>query len=217
MPRRTPCAIAAAAVVLSAALAGCGGGKSGQEGAGVTQSATPTPSADPYASSYVPYPAYAEAARQTGILPDVVQRELGFHDGIKALCRSKPEDFTKLLAEMRSTAATKDEPVATLRAMLDEVSLRLGLACPRRMSDWIAARGDSADPVDDLEPTETPEPIPVASDEPTGSSDSTGTPSADPEYSESNFGPASVRGLVPAEDENADATPASTDEPASSY
>lgn len=178
MPRRTPFAIAAAAVALSAALAGCGGSK-GDPG-GVTQSATPTPSADPYAFSYVPYPSYSEAARQTGILPDVVQRELGFHAGIAKLCRSTSGDLTMLLDELRTASARKDEPVGTLRAMIDEVSLRMGLACPKRMSDWIGARGDSANPTDDIEPTEAPEPVVTESptgtpDDPTSWSDSGGS------------------------------------------
>jgi hypothetical protein len=92
--------------------------------------------------------------------------------------------------------------------MIDEVSLRLGLACPRRMSDWIAAGGGAAEPTEEPDPTETPEPS--ASDEPTGSSDSgssysgsssgSGSDSgssatADPSYTESNFGPARLDGL----------------------
>jgi hypothetical protein len=208
-------AIAAAAVMLSAALAGCGGGKGNGPGGGanVTQSATPTPSTDPYGFTYVPYGDYAEAARQTGILPDVVKPEYGFHAGIAALCRRTPEDLTKLLDELRSASARKEAPGYALRGMVDEVSLRLGLACPRRMSDWIAAGGGGAEPTEEPDPTETPQPS--ASDEPTGSPDSGSSDSgssdsgssdsggsgsggsATPEatYSESNFGPARIDGL----------------------
>lgn len=205
MPRRRPFAIAAAAVAISAALTGCGG-SNGANDADSTPSATPTPSADPYAFSYVPYPSYKEAARQTGLRPDVVKRELGFQTGIAALCRSLPADFTILLDELRKESSTKDEPGNTLQAMIDEVSLRLGLACKTRMSDWISAGGGTATPTEDpdsfefSDPSESPDPS--ATGEPTGAADSEsdsesgGFSTTEPEYEESNFGPARLDGLT---------------------
>lgn len=213
MPRRTPFAIAAAAVALSAALAGCGGSKDGT--AANAPTATPTASIDPFAFEYVPYPTYKEAARQTGLRPDVVKGEYGFQAGIATLCRSLPADYTNLLDEIRKEASTKDEPGNTQQAMIDEVSLRLGLACSKRMSDWIEAGGGSAAPTEEPEPVESPDE--TASAEPTesagtgsdhsgddsgshdsGSEDaeSGGSATADPDFSESNFGPARLDGLT---------------------
>lgn len=200
MPRRSPFAIAAAAVALSAALTGCGGASKDGPGA-----STPTPSAtasaDPFAFEYVPYPTYKEAARQTGLRPDVVKSELGFQTGIATLCRSLPADFTNLLDELRKDSSAKDEPGYTLQAMIDEVSLRLGLACKKRMSDWIAAGGGTATPTEEPDPVESPEP--TSSEEPTGPADSStedadsgDAETMDPEFTDSNFGPARVDGLT---------------------
>jgi hypothetical protein len=223
MPRPSRFAIAAAAVALSAALTGCGGGKGDADRADGAPTPTPTPSADPYAFAHVPYPAYSEAARQTGIRPDIVKREYGFSAGIAALCKSTPADLTKLLGELKTAAAADEEPSHTLQAMIDEVSLRLGLSCPQRMSDWIEAGGGVAAPIEETgEPTAdttsdttaepTSETEPVETNDPTGTPDDpgawsedsdssgSGSPTADPDFTESNFGPARVDGLTPTDE-----------------
>ena len=141
MQLRKRCAITAAAAAFCAALSGCGG-----TNADAADPPSPTPSAtqssDPYAFSRVSYLDYSDAARQTGIRPDLVAREFGFNDGIGTLCRSTPIDLTALLATLKTAAASEDNAGYGIQAMIDEVSLRIDMACPQRMSDWIAVGGD---------------------------------------------------------------------------
>ncbi len=207
MRLRTRCTIAAATAALCAALSGCGG-----KSADAADLPAPTPSAtvssDPFAFNLVPYLEYSDAARQTGIRPDLVAREFGFNDGLGTLCRATPADLTTLLATLKTAASSEDNAGYAVQAMIDEVSLRIDMACPQRMSDWIAAGGGSEHPGDDgyaaepsVEepetdetgaPTTEPTPSSVASIEPTD-------PEPAGEATESSFGQASFADLDPAD------------------
>lgn len=102
-----------------------------------TASASPT-ALDPYAWTDVPYADYLEAADQIGLRPDVLVAEAGFSSGLSVLCRTSAEE----LATMRSSYVedvTDSGTYSTAKYLADEVGLRLGLACPQRMTDWTAA------------------------------------------------------------------------------
>jgi hypothetical protein len=146
--------IAAASVGVLACLGACSDGAGGESAvaaaAAPTESATPT-ALDPYAWTVVPYKEYLDAAQQIGLRPDVLVPESGFAAGLDTLCHTSPEDF----AAMRKTqmANTRGTDTYTAAEYLgDEVGLRIGLACPQRMSDWTATddeRGDDGDASDD--------------------------------------------------------------------
>lgn len=146
--------LAAASVAVLACLGACSdgaGGGSAVAEAAPTESATPT-AVDPYAWAVVPYKEYLDAAQQIGLRPDVLVPESGFAAGLDTLCHTSPEDF----AAMRKTqmANTRDTDTYTAAEYLgDEVGLRIGLACPQRMSDWTATddeRSDDGDSSDDV-------------------------------------------------------------------
>ncbi|HUR74627.1 MAG TPA: hypothetical protein VMZ00_10150 [Sporichthya sp.] len=134
--------LATASVVLLACVGGCTGGRSDATSDGAV-AVQPTPSAeptalDPFAWTDVPYDGYLAAAKELGLRPELLLPMAGFSSGLRALCHTSATD----LAAMRSAqmAHTKDtETYTAARYLGDEVALRIGLACPQRMTDWNAA------------------------------------------------------------------------------
>jgi hypothetical protein len=101
-----------------------------------TVSSEPTP-LDPFAWTDVPYREYLDAAQEIGVRPDVLVSESGFSAGLDALCHTSSAD----LAALRKTQLAKTHNTETYSDadyLGDEVGLRIGLACPQRMSDWTA-------------------------------------------------------------------------------
>jgi hypothetical protein len=108
-----------------------------------TVSAEPTP-LDPFAWTDVPYKEYLDAAQEIGVRPDVLVSESGFSAGLDALCHTSSAD----LAAMRKAQLSKTRNTETYSDadyLGDEVGLRIGLACPQRMSDWTATSDDQMD------------------------------------------------------------------------
>lgn len=133
--------LAAASAVLLACLSACADDSDvASENEVVVQpaeSTSPTPF-DPFAWSDVPYADYVEAADQIGLRPDVLVPEAGFSSGLNTLCHTSAED----MAVMRSSHVedvSDSGTYSTAKYLADEVGLRLGLACPQRMTDWTAA------------------------------------------------------------------------------
>lgn len=185
---------ALAVLALCAALTGCGKGSPAElPPAAAAAVILATPSANPAGFYDIPYDHYEEAALQTGIAPSAVMREEGFSAGLADLCDNSQGDFESQLAGMRSDASSADDPANTLNQRLNEVDLRISLACQRRMTDWLAARGildpsDDPNPTDDDsagyaeappegdEPTDTPEPDPVDGGDAGGEETDSGDP-----------------------------------------
>lgn len=129
---------AAAVLALGAALTACGNspGPDLPPAAAAQVLSTPTPTA----FTDVPYDHYEEAALQTGIAPSAVVAEAGFSAGLADLCDNSPDEYTALADRMRTDASASEDPTNTLDQGLDEVDLRVGLACRARMADWMTAR-----------------------------------------------------------------------------
>jgi hypothetical protein len=133
--------LAAASAVLLACLGACANDSDGASDEAVAvqpaESGTPTP-LDPFAWTDVSYYDYLEAAEQIGLRPDVLVPEAGFSSGLNALCHTSAEE----MATMRSSHVedvADSGTYSTAKYLGDEVGLRLGMACPQRMTDWTAA------------------------------------------------------------------------------
>lgn len=142
--------LAAASAVLLACLGACSNDSDAASAEAVVvqpTESTATP-LDPYAWSDVSYAEYLEAAQQIGLRPDVLVPEAGFSSGLNTLCRSSAEE----LATMRDSHVedvTDSGTYSTAKYLADEVGLRLGLACPQRMTDWTAASIEQEDTDED--------------------------------------------------------------------
>ena len=142
--------LAAASAVLLACLGACADDSDDASGETVAiqpiESGTPTP-LDPFAWTDVSYFDYLEAADEIGLRPDVLVPEAGFSSGLDALCRTSAED----MATMRSSHiedVADSGTYSTAKYRGDEVGLRIGMACPQRMTDWTTAglEQDGTDP-----------------------------------------------------------------------
>ncbi len=134
--------LATTSVVLLACLGACSDDRddgASDEAVVVQPSAAAEPvSLDPFAWNDVSYEDYLAAADELGLRRDVLLPMAGFSSGLNALCHSSARE----LADMRAAQMehTKDtETYATAKYLGEEVALRLGLACPQRMTDWNAA------------------------------------------------------------------------------
>ncbi len=151
--RRTMLVAASFATV--ACLGACGGGSDSASGDAVV--VQPTPSAppislDPFAWTDVAYQDYLDAADQLGLRPDVLVSEAGFSSGLNTLCRTTPDAMVTMRTSHGSY--TEDaETYSTAKYLAEEVGLRIGLACPQRMTDWTAAGYDADDSHDTDDPT----------------------------------------------------------------
>jgi hypothetical protein len=135
----------AVGLTVLAGLSGCG--HPALSGTPAQAAVTPSPTADttavdPYAFKEVPYADYREAARQLSIPIGLLVSSTGFTEALSTLCRSSPDDFTKLVNQQRAKAGSDSNGASTLQSLADEVQLRLSLSCPQRMTDWAAARTD---------------------------------------------------------------------------
>jgi hypothetical protein len=146
---------AAASAVLLACLGACANDSDGgsDETVAVQPAASATPtSLDPFAWTDVSYAEYLEAAEQIGLRPDVLVAEAGFSSGLNTLCHTSAEE----MAVMRSSHVedvADSGTYSTAKYLGDEIGLRLGMACPQRMTDWTAA-GLEQDGTDPDEPEE---------------------------------------------------------------
>lgn len=151
MPRTM---LAAASAVLLACLGACASDSDATSDEAVearpTEAGTPTP-ADPFAWADVSYDDYLEAAEQIGLRPDVLVPEAGFSSSLNALCRTSAEEMVVMRSSHVEDVADSGT-YSTAKYLADEVGLRLGMACPQRMTDWTAAglEQDGTDP-DELE------------------------------------------------------------------
>jgi hypothetical protein len=150
-----------------AGLSGCGhpplSGASAQ--AAVSPSAAPDATAmDPYAFKEVPYQDYREAAEQLSIPFGLLVPPTGFTEALSTLCRSTPDDFTKLVNEQRGRAGSDSDGASILQSLADEVQLRLSLSCPQRMTDWATSRADDQ-ANDEVMDTASPSPSSSSPDE----------------------------------------------------
>ena len=137
--------LATASVVLLACLGACTDDRSdGASDDAVVVQPTPSPeptALDPFAWKDVSYEEYLAAADELGLRPEVLLPMAGFSSGLKALCTSSAEELAAMrTAQMDHTRET--ETYSAAKYLGDEVALRLGLACPQRMTDWNAAGVD---------------------------------------------------------------------------
>ncbi|MBA3744135.1 hypothetical protein [Sporichthya sp.] len=140
--------LTAVAVVLLACLGACTDDRSdaaSDEALVVLPTVTPEPTPlDPFAWSDVDYEDYLAAADELGLRPEVLLPLAGFSSALNALCHTSAEDLAKMrTAQMDHTKET--ESYSNAKYLGDEVALRLGLACPQRMTDWNAAGSDRDD------------------------------------------------------------------------
>jgi hypothetical protein len=74
----------------------------------------------------------------------VLLPQAGFSSGLNALCHSSAKELAAMrAAQMEHTKDT--ETYNNAKYLGDEVALRLGLACPQRMTDWNAAGEEQSD------------------------------------------------------------------------
>lgn len=129
---------AAAVLAVGAALTACGNSAGPDLPPAAAAQILSTPA--PAGFTDVPYDHYEEAALQTGIAPSVVVQEAGFSAGLVDLCDNTPDEYTALADRLRAAASASEDPTNALDQGLDEVDLRVGLACRGRMADWMTAR-----------------------------------------------------------------------------
>lgn len=123
-------------------VAGCGASKNETMVAPAPEVAAPETPTDPYAWTDVDYQEYRSAALQVPLSPELLIGPTDLTASLDALCHTDPAGFAALLAEHRTKAG--ERPNSDLAKHLgEEVSLRLGMACPQRMGDWMTARGDA--------------------------------------------------------------------------
>jgi hypothetical protein len=134
--------LATTSVVLLACLGACSDDRddgASDEAVVVQPSAAAEPvSLDPFAWNDVSYEDYLAAADELGLRRDVLLPMAGFSSGLNALCHSSAKELAAMrAAQMEHTKDT--ETYSTAKYLGEEVALRLGLACPQRMTDWNAA------------------------------------------------------------------------------
>lgn len=131
-------------LVVLATLSGCSGDAPEVRAASGPAPSAPAsvPSADPTTPAEVPYAAYREAAVLMSIRPDLITPETAFEDSLHSLCARDADGFADLRREHRASAGSAADGSSAYRYLGDEAALRVDLACPQRMSDWLAARED---------------------------------------------------------------------------
>lgn len=140
-------------------VAGCGASKNETMVAPAPEVAASETPTDPYAWTDVDYQEYRSAALQVPLSPELLIAPADLTASLDALCHTDPAGFATLLAEHQSKG--NERPNSDLAKHLsEEVSLRLGMACPQRMGDWMTARGDAeraTDPAADVASTQPTE------------------------------------------------------------
>lgn len=123
-------------------VAGCGASKNevvAPPAPEVTAVETPT---DPFAWSEIDYQEYRSAALQVPLSPELLLGPQELKASLDPLCHTDGAGFAQMLADHRERAQRK--PNSDLaKHLAEEVSLRLGMACPQRMGDWMTARSDA--------------------------------------------------------------------------
>lgn len=120
----------------------CGTAKDTAAGApAAPQVAVRQPAAgDPYAWSDVDYQDYRAAALAVPISSDLLVAPAALTQSLDTLCHTDPAGFAQLVADHKARAQTDDSDLDS--HLGQEVSLRLGMACPQRMGDWLTAERD---------------------------------------------------------------------------
>jgi hypothetical protein len=130
----------AAGLMLLAGAAGCSApGSSQPPAAAVQPTAQPPGSPDADAPKFVTYQDYREAALQMSIPADL-PAAAAFRQSLRRSCRTTPSGPAELRPGQLAPAEAAAEPTGTLQPRAVETSLRVGLGCPRRMSDWLVVR-----------------------------------------------------------------------------
>lgn len=96
-------------------------------------------SADPFAWKDVRYQDYRAAALQVPISPELLVAPAALTQSLDSLCHTDSAGFVQLIVDHESKAQAASQNDLD-KHLAEEVSLRLGLACPQRMGDWMAAR-----------------------------------------------------------------------------
>jgi len=161
---RSRLAVVGTTVLLVASA--CGGAINSVADVPAPQVAVQEPTAgDPYAWTDVNYQDYRSAALAVPISPDLLIAPAALTQSLDTLCHTDPAGFAQLLADHRARART-DEGDDVDQHLGEEVSLRLGMACPQRMGDWLGAQR-AADPAEaavaSAEAAENNEPSTVSS------------------------------------------------------
>lgn len=111
---------------------------------------------DPYAWTDVDYQDYRAAALAVPISPDLLVAPAGLTQSLDTLCHTDPAGFAQLVADHRTRAQT-DSDSEVDKHLGEEVSLRLGMACPQRMGDWLTAERDAEPAVESTPAAESDE------------------------------------------------------------
>lgn len=179
-------AVAAALGVLSA----CSGGSD----AAPSQAAVAPVAADttqvlenPFAWSQVPYGEYLDAAEQLAIRPDVLISSESFLASLDELCTTPAAGYQDLRRLQLASSDTDTNDQATAQYLRDETSLRITLACPQRMADWVSV--PEAESVDDLAAEEAEAAQQVSAEEQAGVA-----ATSDADFTESSFSVPSLSG-----------------------
>lgn len=128
----------ACAVLL--AMSGCGGDDARVIAAVQAEPESPAAPADPYAWTDVAYADYRAAALQVPIRPEFLVTPGALTQSLDTVCTTDLAGYTELLSAHRHRARDASEAAQRRRYLAEEVSLRLGMACPQRMADWATAR-----------------------------------------------------------------------------
>lgn len=169
MLESTRSTIAGLAVLLG--LAACGGSKDAAVPAPPPAPVAEQATADPFAWKDVRYQDYRAAALQVPLGAELLIAPDALTQSLDTLCHTDSAGFVQLLLDHESKAREASQNDLD-KHLAEEVSLRLGLSCPQRMGDWMAAR-QGADLSEEAvtEPEPAPggagESVPGEADEPT--------------------------------------------------
>ncbi|MGQ0464504.1 MAG: hypothetical protein ACT4QG_04195 [Sporichthyaceae bacterium] len=148
MSAMTRLAVVGAAVLLATTACGTAQDSAGDAPA-PSQAAVQEPAAvDPYAWTDVDYQDYRAAALAVPISTDLLVAPAALTQSLDTLCHTDPAGFAQLLTEHQARAQADSSDTEVAKHLGEEVGLRLGMACPQRMGDWLTAQRD-AEPTED--------------------------------------------------------------------
>ncbi|MGQ0623755.1 MAG: hypothetical protein ACT4PP_03750 [Sporichthyaceae bacterium] len=101
-----------------------------------------------FAWTEVPYAEYLDTAQQLSIRPDVLVHSERWTASLEEICTAPASSYQELRTSQLASNDTDTGDQSTAQYLRDETSLRITLACPQRMADWIAV--PEAESVDDL-------------------------------------------------------------------
>ncbi len=134
--------LSAVAVTAAFAMSGCGSTQVAQDAPPAPEVVAAQTPVDPFAWTDVRYQDYRAAALQVPISTELLVQPAELTQSLDQLCHTDPAGFAQLLADQETRARNEAENDLD-KHLAKEVELRLGMACPQRMGDWMTAQRDA--------------------------------------------------------------------------